>query len=78
MQLAALEYGDPDGKPVLALHGWLDNAMSFAHLALRLQGMHIIALDLMGHGLSDHKPEGTGYQLWEAAFCVAAVAQKLG
>lgn len=62
----------------MALHGWLDNAMSFAHLAPKLEGMRIIALDLIGHGFSGHKPAGTGYQLWEATFCVAAVAQQLG
>ncbi|AZS50611.1 alpha/beta hydrolase [Entomomonas moraniae] len=78
IQLAALEYGDAQGKPVLALHGWLDNAMSFARLAPKLEGMHVIALDLMGHGLSGHKPAGTGYQLWEAAFSAVAVAQALG
>lgn len=78
IKLAALEYGDARGKPVLALHGWLDNAMSFTRLAPQLEDMHIIALDLMGHGLSEHKPVGTGYHLWEAALSVVAVARALG
>lgn len=78
IKLAGLEYGDPDGEPVLALHGWLDNVMSFTRLVPKLEGMHVIALDLMGHGLSGHKPAGTGYQLWELVFSIAMAAQELG
>lgn len=52
--------------------------MSFSYLAPQLEGMHIIALDLMGHGLSGHKPRGTGYQIWEAALSIVVVAQQLG
>ncbi|UYZ83823.1 alpha/beta hydrolase [Entomomonas sp. E2T0] len=78
IELAGLEYGDPQGEPVLALHGWLDNAMSFVRLNPKLQGMRIIAIDLMGHGFSQHKPAGTGYQLWEAVFSTVAVIHKLG
>ena len=29
IELAAHLFGPPDGQPVIALHGWLDNAMSF-------------------------------------------------
>ncbi|MFD1261320.1 alpha/beta fold hydrolase [Entomomonas asaccharolytica] len=78
VELAGLEYGDPQGEPVLALHGWLDNAMSFVRLNPKLKGMRIIAIDLMGHGFSQHKPAGTGYQLWEAVFSTVAVIHKLG
>lgn len=78
IKLAGLEFGDPNGEPVLALHGWLDNAMSFSRLVPKLEGMHVIALDFMGHGYSGHKPAGTGYQLWELVFSTAAATQALG
>lgn len=78
IELAAIEYGDKKGEPVLALHGWLDNAMTFARLAPSLEGLHIIAFDFAGHGLSQHKPAGSIYQLWEAVFDTLAVANALG
>ena len=34
----------------------LDNANSFARLAPKLSGLRIVALDLAGHGHSDHRP----------------------
>lgn len=63
LTLAARVYGPPDGLPVLALHGWLDNADSFARLAPRLEGLRIVALDLAGHGRSGHRPAGADYHL---------------
>ena len=64
MRFAACEWGDPDGAVVLALHGWLDNAASFAPLAQELHGIRLIAVDLAGHGLSDHRPVGANYAIW--------------
>ncbi len=52
---AAQGWGPKDGIRVLALHGWLDNAASFARLAPLLSGCRVVALDLPGHGLSPHK-----------------------
>ena len=58
-QLAALQWGGADAPPLLALHGWLDNAASFARLA-PLLAVHrrVIAMDLPGHGHSAHLPKG--------------------
>jgi len=61
LTLAAKAWGDPDDPPMLALHGWLDNAGSFDRLAPLLEGRHIIALDLAGHGRSDHRASGNWY-----------------
>lgn len=62
-RIQALEYG---GGPevIVALHGWLDNAASFCHLAPFLeQNYRLIALDLPGHGLSDHFTSSDAYLL---------------
>ena len=48
---------------MLALHGWLDNAASFIPLAPYLAGFDLIALDLPGHGHSDHIASGHAYHL---------------
>ena len=61
IELAAHLFGPEDGVPVIALHGWLDNANSFARLAPKLKGLRIIALDMAGHGHSGHRPPGAGY-----------------
>jgi pimeloyl-ACP methyl ester carboxylesterase len=58
-KLAALQWGAPDAPPLLAVHGWLDNAASFAALApLLANDFRVIALDMPGHGRSAHLPPG--------------------
>lgn len=78
IELAAHLFGPEDGQPVIALHGWLDNANSFARLAPHLQGLRIVALDLAGHGHSAHRPPGAGYTLADYAYDVLQVAEQLG
>jgi pimeloyl-ACP methyl ester carboxylesterase len=78
LRLAALEWGDGDGEPVLALHGWLDNAASFAALAPLLPGLHVVALDLPGHGRSQHRPPGVVHHFVDWVPEVAAAADALG
>lgn len=68
-----------DGAPrVLALHGWLDNAASFLPLAPLLGSLDLVALDLPGHGRSDHRPAGARYHFIDYAFAVDAALDALG
>ncbi|QYX53406.1 alpha/beta hydrolase [Pseudomonas sp. S07E 245] len=78
IELAAHLFGPEDGEPVIALHGWLDNANSFARLAPLLRGLRIVALDLAGHGYSEHRPAGASYALADYAHDVVRVAEQLG
>ncbi|MNH04461.1 Tropinesterase [compost metagenome] len=78
IELAGHLFGPADGVPVIALHGWLDNANSFALLAPKLRGLRILALDLAGHGHSEHRPAGAGYALWDYAHDVLRVAEQMG
>lgn len=60
-RITALRGGDPSGPRVLALHGWLDNAASFLPLSSQLAQFDLVALDLPGHGGSDHRQPGYDY-----------------
>jgi pimeloyl-ACP methyl ester carboxylesterase len=61
LTLRGLSWGPADAPAIVCLHGWLDNAMSFAALARELPDYRLLALDWPGHGLSDHRPLGTWY-----------------
>ena len=79
LRLSAQVWGEADAPPLLALHGWLDNAGSFARLApLLTDRWQVIALDLPGHGHSDHLPAGAHYHFIDYVGVVLAVADALG
>lgn len=55
LTLSGLCDGAPDAPLIIALHGWLDNAASFSALAALLSTSYrVIAVDLPGHGRSEH------------------------
>jgi pimeloyl-ACP methyl ester carboxylesterase len=60
-RIAALRAGNRDGAPLLAMHGWLDNAASFVPLMPYLAEFDLVALDLPGHGASAHRADGYDY-----------------
>jgi pimeloyl-ACP methyl ester carboxylesterase len=66
-----------DAPKVLALHGWLDNAASFAPLAPFLPAIELVAPDLPGHGRSLHLPAGADYSFAGAMHAVLDIADAL-
>jgi pimeloyl-ACP methyl ester carboxylesterase len=59
-RLSYLDFGG-DGRPLLALHGHLDQGATFTALARELAPeWRVIAPDQRGHGESDRAPEYTG------------------
>ncbi|MEC9464160.1 MAG: alpha/beta hydrolase [Myxococcota bacterium] len=79
LDVAALAWGPTDGRPVLALHGWLDNAGSFSPLADHLApSIRLVALDLPGHGRSERVPKGSEYHFINWVPVVFDVADALG
>ncbi len=73
-----LEFGAGSSRRVLAVHGWLDNAASFVPLAGLLEGIHMVALDLPGHGHSDHRAPGATYHMIDYVADVLEAADRLG
>ena len=65
-----------DPPRLLCLHGWLDNAASFVPLMAHLPRFDVVALDLPGHGHSDHRRDG--YSLIETAWSVRGAMRALG
>ena len=65
--LAALELGQQQsaGTSVIFIHGWLDNAGSFKAIMETMHqlapDLHLLAIDLFGHGLSSHKAADNYY-----------------
>ncbi|GAA0682726.1 alpha/beta fold hydrolase [Dyella marensis] len=79
LALRALVWGGGHRPPLLALHGWLDNAGSYARLApLLAPHRQVIALELPGHGHSDHLPPGLHYHFVDYVRAVLAAADALG
>ena len=77
-QLAGLRWKTEGAPPVLCLHGWLDNAASFLPLAEHLTGLDIVALDLSGHGLSEHRHHTARYHFIDYLWDVDAALTALG
>lgn len=78
LQLSGLSWGQPGEQPLLALHGWLDNAASFTFLAPLLTGYHVVALDVTGHGQSAWRSADASYQIWDDLPEILGVVDALG
>ncbi|MEM7053443.1 MAG: alpha/beta hydrolase [Pseudomonadota bacterium] len=76
LELHALAFGQ--GPPVLALHGWLDNAGSFKPMQPYLDALNVVCLDFPGHGHSPPRPQAARYHFDDYVFDVLAAADALG
>ena len=78
LSLTAQMWGEADAPPLLALHGWLDNAGSYAYLApILAQRWRVIALELPGHGHSGHLSAGASYHYLDYVSAVLAAMDVL-
>jgi non-heme chloroperoxidase len=77
VRLHYVEYGDPDGTPILFLHGWPDSWFSWSRvLPLLPSSFRALALDQRGFGDSD-RPQ-SGYAIAEMAADAIGLLDALG
>jgi pimeloyl-ACP methyl ester carboxylesterase len=76
-RLAGLVWRRDKAPRVLCLHGWLDNAASFIPLAQLLEKLDLVALDLPGHGFSEHRHSTTRYHFMDYLFNIDAALDAL-
>ena len=77
---------NPQVPVIIALHGWLDNALSLTPLLKELgnqshgkpSACQWLAIDLPGHGHSAHRPQGAYYYFSEWAMDIAALVHEQG
>ncbi|KAG5314606.1 SEHL2 protein, partial [Acromyrmex insinuator] len=77
--VAARTYGSPTGKPVLAVHGLLDNAGTFTRLMKYLPKdlFYYVCIDLPGHGWSSHFPSWMMLDIMDYAHALYFVLEVL-
>ncbi len=78
LRISGRRSGNPAGPKLLAVHGWLDNAASFAPLAPHFADHDLVAIDLPGHGRSSHRAPGAWYHFIDYCSDLLAVADALG
>jgi pimeloyl-ACP methyl ester carboxylesterase len=80
LNVRAYRWGDPQGRPLVLLHGAGANAHWWDHIAplLLAPGLQVVAVDLAGHGNSDYRAEYTltGWAEDVMAVCAASSRQK--
>ena len=81
LQLHVREWGQPDGPPILFIHGWSQNHLCWAkqYESELADELRLVAFDLRGHGMSEAPLAAEHYTdaaLW--AQDVAAIIDQLG
>jgi pimeloyl-ACP methyl ester carboxylesterase len=71
-----IRWGDPGNDPAVFLHGLMNNARYWEHIATRFADRHAVyAPDLRGHGESEHAPGG--YLVWAFAMDLRGFVEEL-
>lgn len=66
LELAYHTWGAPEGRPVLAIHGFMDHGQSYAFMAEHLSdALRLIAPDMRGHGHSGWVGAGGYYHFYD-------------
>ena len=81
LRLHVREWGNPQGLPILFIHGWSQSQLCWARQVAGplTEHCHVVTYDLRGHGMSEKHPAADRYgdaQLW--ADDVAAVISQTG
>lgn len=77
LRLNYVDWGNPDGPPLLLIHGGRDHARSWDWVAEELRHeWHIIAPDLRGHGDSSWSPDGN-YEMSAFVYDIAQLIHQL-
>lgn len=71
-------YGNRKYRPILAIHGWMDNLGTFDKLIPLLPDyLGVLCIDLPGFGLSSRLPPGIHYTFVEWSFVIARIMKEL-
>ncbi|MEO6397726.1 MAG: alpha/beta hydrolase [Tepidiformaceae bacterium] len=71
-----IRWGAPENDPVVLLHGLMNNARYWEHIAERFSDDYsVYAPDLRGHGESEHAPGG--YLVWAFAMDLRGFVQEM-
>ncbi|XP_017022801.1 probable serine hydrolase [Drosophila kikkawai] len=72
-------YGNQEVRPILAIHGWLDNLGTFDRLIPLLPDyIGMLCIDLPGHGRSSHLPPGINYGVYDLVYIIPTVVKHFG
>ncbi|EDV96834.1 probable serine hydrolase [Drosophila grimshawi] len=70
-------YGSRSVRPILAIHGWLDNLGSFDTLIPFIPDyLSVLCVDLAGHGGSDRLPAGMHYSADDWIIAIARIMKQ--
>jgi pimeloyl-ACP methyl ester carboxylesterase len=78
LSLKGWQQGPQHHQVTLCLHGWLDNADSFLPISAWLSELNLVAIDLPGHGLSDHRSTDAHYHFLDWIYDIATLIKSQG